>query len=184
MNRDSKREKCKEWYWNNVEKRKEYNKSWREKNKEYNRERQKAYLNTKMGRAVSLVSKYKTEDRNNGRGECTLTAKWVSDNILSKPCAHCGESDWHKIGCNRLDNTKPHTKDNVEPCCFHCNTVEHSKETSISVDQISPVDGEVVKTWESLNKAQRNGYWKSNIRNCCNGKQTTHKGYLWKYVID
>ena len=50
-------------------------------------------------------------------------AKWIVDNIYSKTCTHCGESDWHKLGCNRLDNTKPHTKDNVEPCCQHCNCV-------------------------------------------------------------
>jgi hypothetical protein len=27
------------------------------------------------------------------------------------------------IGCDRLDNDKGHTKDNVVPCCVSCNTV-------------------------------------------------------------
>ena len=50
-----------------------------------------------------------------------MTAQWIVENIFSQPCAHCGENNWEKIGCNRLDNDKPHTKDNVEPCCKECN---------------------------------------------------------------
>lgn len=26
------------------------------------------------------------------------------------------------MDCNRIDNSKPHTKDNVEPCCKSCNS--------------------------------------------------------------
>ena len=50
-----------------------------------------------------------------------MTAEWIIKNIFSRPCAHCGETDWRKLGCNRLDNSKPHTMDNCEPCCLKCN---------------------------------------------------------------
>ena len=30
-----------------------------------------------------------------------------------------------KIGCDRVDNSKGHTKDNVVPCCITCNTVRN-----------------------------------------------------------
>ena len=130
----------------NIEKKREYNmeysKQWRELNKERkkisNEEYRKAhaeyfkkYRETHKGtkkyelsmfsRASKLLYTYKKSDEKYDRGEVDLTSQWIVDNIFSKPCAHCGETDWHKIGCNRLDNSKPHTIDNVEPCCMKCN---------------------------------------------------------------
>lgn len=72
-------------------------------------------------RAKSLLCKYNIRDRNNGLGKGDLTPEWIVENIFTKPCAHCGKKGWDVIGCNRLDNTKPHTMDNVEPCCGECN---------------------------------------------------------------
>ena len=65
-------------------------------------------------------------DIRNGFGDDKIDfdARWIVENIYTKPCPHCGETDWHNLGCNRLDNSKPHTIDNVEPCCFHCNCVK------------------------------------------------------------
>ena len=83
---------------------------------------------TPMGRACRLVGGYNDEDKKHGRGKGNLTSKWVYDNILFKPCVHCGKEGWDVIGCNRLDNTKPHTKDNVEPCCKECNLKLAAKE--------------------------------------------------------
>lgn len=88
----------------------------KEEIKEYHRQ----YNKTPYGRALNLVSTYNQSDKKYGRGECTLTADWVVENIFSKQCS-CGESDWHKLGCNRINNDLPHTPDNVEPCCTECN---------------------------------------------------------------
>lgn len=73
-------------------------------------------------RAKHLLCNYNTMDRNNGLGKGDLTAQWIIDNIFSQPCVHCGKTGWENVGCNRLDNTKPHTMNNVEPCCGECNT--------------------------------------------------------------
>ena len=100
---------------------KEYMKKYQQDNKEKIYEHLMMYNKTPIGRAIYLLNRYKQSDKEHNRGECDLTSKWIVDNIFSKPCAHCGESDWHKIGCNRLDNSKPHTMDNVEPCCGECN---------------------------------------------------------------
>lgn len=78
-------------------------------------ERQKAH------RATMLLCEYNRADKRRNRGKGDLTTQWIVDNIFSKPCAHCGKTGWEVIGCNRLDNSKPHTKDNVEPCCRSCN---------------------------------------------------------------
>lgn len=87
-------------------------------------EYQKKYSKTQMGRAQRQYQQYKHMDKRNGFGEVIdFDAKWIVDNIYTKPCAHCGETDWHKLGCNRLDNSKPHIINNVESCCFNCNCV-------------------------------------------------------------
>lgn len=75
----------------------------------------------RLERAKRLVYSYKRQDEKKKRGECTLTALWIRDNIFPHACFLCGESDWTKIGCDRIDNSKPHTEDNVRPCCAHCN---------------------------------------------------------------
>ena len=82
---------------------------------------QKQYRATPMGRALYLLNMYKQSDRKYNRGKGDLTARWIAENIFTKPCAHCGVIGWYVIGCNRIDNTKPHSKDNVEPCCEVCN---------------------------------------------------------------
>lgn len=79
------------------------------------------YIKTQIGRASNLASAYKQNDTENNRGESTLTKEWIVENIFSKPCHYCGESDWTKLGCDRIDNSKPHTPENVVPCCFECN---------------------------------------------------------------
>ena len=78
-------------------------------------------VSLKKYRAYSMIKSYKATDKKHNRGECTLTPVWVVENIFSQPCHYCNETDWLKIGCDRIDNSLPHTPDNVVPCCFHCN---------------------------------------------------------------
>lgn len=103
------------------EKKKEWSKRYIQENKDRINAYRREWRKTKYGRASQLLDGYKYKDRLYNRGEVDFDAQWIVDNIFSKPCAHCGETDWTKIGCNRLDNSKPHTKDNVEPCCLDCN---------------------------------------------------------------
>lgn len=122
----------KQYNQKNKEKRLEYNRQYRQENKEKikqylkdNRakinERTKMYRKTPVGRANYLLTDYRRLDKNANRGECTLTVEWIIENIFSKPCHYCGETNWLKIGCDRIDNNLPHTLDNVVPCCHRCN---------------------------------------------------------------
>lgn len=91
-------------------------------------ERKKIYHSTKKGRAVNLCSNYRYSDKKYNRGECTLTPEWIVENIFNgQKCYYCGESDWTKLGADRIDNNKPHTLDNVVPCCLKCNNKKQKK---------------------------------------------------------
>lgn len=125
----------KKYYEKNKEKLILYYQTHYRENKEAHQERvnnyRKNWCYKPIGRACSLLSAYNQADMLYNRGKGDLTAKWIVENIFSKPCAHCGKEGWKIIGCNRLDNTKPHSKDNVEPCCRDCNLKLAGKEKQI-----------------------------------------------------
>lgn len=146
--------------------------------KEYAFTYQKKYRKTPMGRASYLLNNYNNIDEKYGRGKGDLTPEWIVENIISKPCAHCGITGWNVIGCNRLDNSKPHTKDNVEPCCWNCNNKLHYDDVSTKVYQYT-FDGKLVKIWNSASECGRNGFMQSHVTECVNGKKKQYKGYLW-----
>ena len=103
-------------------KRKDYFKEYQNENKDKLRNYLKEYRKTKIGRAVYLCDNYRREDKLHGLGECTLTPEWIVENIFSgQKCVYCGEDDWTKLGCDRIDNDKPHTPDNVVCSCWECN---------------------------------------------------------------
>lgn len=143
-------EQHKQYYQANKERIAEQHKRWRKKNPDYGKmrreknpnyfnlyyqankerivEQQKQYRQTPFGRASYLINGYKREDKKYNRGKCTLTAQWIVDNIFTKKCVYCGESDWTKLGCDRIDNSKPHTEDNVVCCCGGCNKKRGTKD--------------------------------------------------------
>ena len=137
-NKDKERERLKRWIENNKERWLEYRKKRKktQKTRSSNGERltkpncerltkkeyDKRYRSTKKGRAQNLVCRYRQSDKMYGRDECLITAQWIIDNIFNgQTCVYCGETDWHKLGCDRIDNTKPHTPDNVVCSCGKCN---------------------------------------------------------------
>ena len=126
--KEAKRISNAKWRENNREREIERVKEYYQENKEKVLEQQKEYNNTPIGRAVTLVSRYKQSDKEANRGKCTLTARWVVDNIFSQPCHYnCGKKGWELIGCDRIDNDLPHIPDNVVPCCEECNKKRGTK---------------------------------------------------------
>ena len=98
-----------------------YNAEWRAKNPTYNADYSDPQKNP-MNWAKRMVNGYRHMDRERfGYDSKTITAEWFLEHIAYQPCAHCGKQGIGLIGCNRLDNTKGHTIDNVEPCCQSCN---------------------------------------------------------------
>lgn len=78
-------------------------------------------------KASKMISAYKNKDKKNGVSICDMDIEWMVLNVLSKPCVYCG--DTHRVGADRIDNSKGHTKDNIVPCCYECNCARNSNFT-------------------------------------------------------
>ena len=75
-------------------------------------------------KASKMISSYKRKDYKNQTSICDIDIDWMINNIMTKPCVYCG--DTNRVGCDRIDNSKGHTKDNVVPCCFDCNCARNN----------------------------------------------------------
>lgn len=144
--------------------------------------------NPKMAKALNQVQSYKNMDRRNGFGDVIdFDARWMVENIYTKPCIHCGETDWHKLGCNRLDNSKPHTKDNVEPCCWGCNNklgrIYTSDKMSKPIAQHNLETGELIYVWKNAYAIEKQNGWNHHaIAKCCKGEYKQAYGFKWYYA--
>lgn len=111
-----------------LKKAKQYHQEHREGRLKYMKQYSKCWSQTPYGRAQYLINTYRRNDRQHNRGDCTLTAKWVVDNIFNRSCLYCGEEDWKTLGCDRIDNSLPHTPQNVVCSCEKCNKKRHTKD--------------------------------------------------------
>ena len=118
--------------------RKEISKKFRDTHKEKREDERKAYVNTKRGRASRLAMYYKRYDKIAGREDCTITQEWILENIFTSSCVYCGESDWRLLGCDRIDNSLPHTPENCVCSCGKCNVERGDR---WSVDEFKRLKG-------------------------------------------
>lgn len=138
-------------------------------------------------RAIYLISGYRRQDKLYNRGECTLTQQDIFD-LWEKGCYWCGETDWHKLGVDRIDNSKPHTIDNVVCSCWNCNNKRQKKEfedfkthKSTKVVQYTK-DMEYIAEYESIKEAAIiNCVDTETIRRNCEGLIKKPYKYIWKY---
>ena len=70
--------------------------------------------------------------------------------------------------------------DNVEPCCKKCNDRLAANEKAKPIDQISPMDGEIVHSFFSYTEAAKAGFIKAS--EVANGNRKQNNGYIFKYV--
>lgn len=103
----------------------EYNVEWRAKHPTYDAERYDPQKNP-LNWARKMVASYMQTDREKGFNDKeTISVDYFINHIANEECKYCHKRGYGLIGCNRIDNTKPHTIDNVEPCCFKCNAKEN-----------------------------------------------------------
>lgn len=166
--------------------------------------------NEMLKRANRLVYHYHWHDINTYgfSDEIDFDGQWIIDNIYSKECIYCGESDWRKLGCDRMNNERPHTKDNVVPCCKRCNTLKSNKFTVDEMKEIGAVikrienrrknyclrrsrkvasydtNWNLVKEYEGASQVQEDGLSPRMVRRACQNFQNgyRYKGLFWKYL--
>lgn len=68
-----------------------------------------------VGRTNNLIGRLKVE------GHKCFISKDIIHNLISSPCAYCGEIMNNFNGLDRVDSSKEYTIDNVVPCCKYCN---------------------------------------------------------------
>lgn len=150
-------EKIKEQHKRHRENHKQVYIKAQEKFRNLNPEKGKVYSNrycsTQKGRANRLIASYSRKDIASNHGECTLTRDWIIDNIFNSSCIYCGDSDWTHLGCDRIDNSKPHTPDNCACACFLCNAERRDKysvEEFKEYRKIHPRTLKCQKSWEII----------------------------------
>lgn len=65
-----------------------------------------------------------------------LTLEDIVD-LCSQPCYYCGKE--RCLGVDRVDNSKPYTRDNCVPCCGCCNKMKMDLELSFFLNQIEKI---------------------------------------------
>jgi len=166
-----------------------------EEQKQKHREAVRRYRETpygkKMTRARMLIYNYTKEDKMYGRETPDFDAKWVIDNIFSKPCVYCGETDWHKLGCDRVNNAVGHIKSNVVCSCFHCNMTRPKEEEwkqKYGEKKKKPIQmldksGRILMEFQSIKDAGEyvGVKYPGHIGDVARGVRREAYGYVWQF---
>ena len=89
-----------------------------------------------------MLSAYRLKDKKQGR-VFDLTWEYFEQNILLKPCVYCGSTE--NVGCDRIDNKKGHSIDNILPACYVCNTIRNNHFTVDEMKVVGKTVAQVMK---------------------------------------
>lgn len=108
---------------------------------------------TQRGRATHLRKAYQRID------DCDLTAEEILVFIV-QPCVYCGTTTDNR-GLDRIDNSLPHIKGNVQTACTGCNimrgdrfTVEEMKLIGKTVAEIHKTRGKTLSATQSEDRQE------------------------------
>lgn len=105
-----------------AEERKRVKAAWNKKNKAQQSAYNKEFYQTITGMASRRRNHYLSDDKEKGFDTAqTITAEWIAENILTASCIYCHDAVPYHLGCDRIDENKGHTPDNVVCACPICN---------------------------------------------------------------
>lgn len=111
-----------EYRKNNVEARKQVKAEWNKKNKTQQSAYNKKFYQTIAGMASRRRNHYLADDKEKGFDTAqTVSADWISEYILTGFCIYCHDTEPYHLGCDRIDENKGHTPENVVCACPICN---------------------------------------------------------------
>lgn len=108
-------------------------------------------------KASKMISSYRNKDKKMGVEVTDIDIDWMIENILTQKCVYCGDDK--RIGCDRVDNSKGHTKDNVVPCCVECNTAR----SNLFTFEEMKVIGKSIRSVKEQRKLARTQTWRRNM---------------------
>lgn len=111
-----------------------------------------ATINNIRLKVSKMISSYRCKDRKSSLELCDIDIDWMIENIISKPCIYCG--DTNNVGCDRIDNNKGHLKENVVPCCVDCNV---ARSNHFSFEEMK-ILGQTIKQIKEARKAKDDIY--------------------------
>ncbi len=125
---ESKKVYLRRYRQDNREELKEKQKQYRDNNREYLTKKSREAYWSEPERARQLVYRYSLNDSEKGFDTSeNITREWLVEHIFNSSCVYCGDSDWSHLGCDRIDNNKPHTPDNCVCSCGICNLERQEK---------------------------------------------------------
>lgn len=116
--------------------------------KELRKARMRRWNQSQRGRATYLRKAYQRID------SCDLSAEEILQYII-QPCVYCGTTTVNR-GLDRVDNSKPHIKGNVQTACTDCNIMRGDRFTVDEMKQIGKVVAEIRAVRDSLRGAIQN----------------------------
>ena len=102
---------------------------YQERNREAQQKRMNDYHQTKEGRATNLLAAYVQMDLERRGVRPNLTREDIMRKCFepTSKCVYCGETDWTKLGLDRINNDQPHDRWNVLCSCRNCNTQRYRR---------------------------------------------------------
>lgn len=98
-------------------------------------------------KASKMIASYKCKDKKLGIDQCDMNIEWMIENIITQSCVYC--KDTKRIGADRIDNSKGHTKENVVPCCYECNCARNN---NFTYDEMKIIGETIRKVKDNRNK--------------------------------
>ena len=89
---------------------------------------------------------------------------------------------------NHKDNNHSNNKvDNLEYCTHDYNMKQSVIQTGydcFSRKKVAQYDmeGNLIKTYESITSTKKDGFTSTEVSKCCNNKLKKYKGFIWKFV--
>lgn len=188
------------WYWGKSSKLKD---GGRHMCKAYLSDYRKEYRRSKQGWAVTQWNTQNRSSKRRAHPKPNYTSGELLEWALKQPNFDELFSDWEESGhkrdlkpsCDRIDDMKPYTLDNLRIVTQKENvlmgarskkakarmTKAIQKTMGIPVEQYDK-EGNLLEVYISAGEAGRaTGVDQSHITKCCKGKLKTVGGYVWKY---